>query len=252
MAERKFVIGSDCKTLLEEVIWKEIPITVTDKCDGNLRVYKSRFLALQPNRLVISLPVDQDNEEQMAPRAGQELAITFKKGYNKCLFVSRFISLTDFEREDGDSTAALVIYRPEQIEKVHRRAFERADVPSGEEVAFNFWLADRPGRKFQAVLQNISAGGLAAIIDTKDAGILKVGDQYDLQLPPLADQEPITGRVNLRHITPKPLGNRLLLGFQFVGLELSEPGRATLQRISSVVNVFQRRGKNTPSRQLVR
>jgi len=252
MAERKFVIGSDCKTLLEEAIWKEIPITVTDKCEENLRVYKSRFLALQPNRLIISLPVDPSSEEPMAPRAGQELAITFKKGYNKCLFVTRFISLSEFEQEDGNLTAALVIYRPEQIEKVHRRAFERADVPQGEDVVFSFWSADKPGRKFPAVLLNISAGGLAAIIETKEAGTLKVGDQYDLELQPLLDQEPITGRVNLRHITPKPLGNHMMLGFQFVGLELSEQGRSTLQRISSVVSVFQRRGKATPSSQFVR
>ena len=248
MRKRKFAVGLDCNQLLEFAQFKQSPLTLTGKGDdNNWQLYKSTILSLHRHRIVISLPnVDPgDYVEELA--AGQEIAVTFKKGYNKCLFVTRIIAKEPQQLESGETVAALTIYRPEQIEKIKRRAFERTAVPAHESVAVTFWCDNGSAGKFQGQLVNISAGGVALKMSAGQEPQWEEDRQCNLQFVAVPGQEPIIATGRFRHATAIDQSDQVMLGFQFIGLELTEQGRGTLRQISNVVSMYDRQ-KTQPSR----
>ena len=159
MRKRKFAIGSECKHLLEEAVRKRLPATITNKREGLWQVYKSNFLALRHNQIVLGQPAPHIADCHIETAQGQEIAVSFKKGYNKCLFVTRVVKPRhEFELEDQLTVPAISVYRPEQIEKIQRRAYDRTEPPEGFPVPVTFWASDNPEEKFQAQLSNICAG----------------------------------------------------------------------------------------------
>ncbi len=251
MRKRKFVTGRECSSLLEVAMEKKMPLTITKKgIDNNWQVYKSHVLLVQDRRMVISMPNPHDGVCPMEPAPSQEIAVTFKKGYNKCLFVSQIISQSQFEIEDENGekqlVPVLVVYKPEQVEKIQRRAYDRTNVPSGETVTVSFWSSNTPKERFQGKMLNLSAGGLAVEVPAgQETPNWENDHQCELQFVALPGQEPIIAHARYRHATNNDQAVQPVLGFQFIGLELSEQGRNTLRRIGRVVTVYGRRNYST-------
>ena len=245
MTRRNFVVGLECKNILTEAVSKRLPLKITNKHDTRWQVYKSGFLGVQGNRLVLSQPVSDIEGTSMNLQEGQEIAITFKKGYNKCLFVTRFIGPCDFERDPGESVQAVQILWPQQIEKFQRRAFNRALVPPGDPIQVTFWKSDTPAKerkekKWRGMLHDLSAGGLGITMLKSELPEFKVGDQFEMWFVPLPGQEPLCLPVWFRHVTTLAETDRVMLGFQTVGLEISEEGRSLMRWIGRIANVYQR------------
>ncbi len=271
MRKRRFVVGVDCKRLLEEAIEKRLPVTVTRKCDDNWQVYKSNLLYMDSNRIVMALPTPPVTGVPIEPVPGQEMAITFKKGYNKCLFVTRVISQDQFELEPGLTVQSVVLYRPEQIEKIKRRAYNRTEPPAGTIVPAIVWPCDDPACKIFSQLTNLSAGGIgltvppagtvlegvrdcaegcvaepvSITIENIDQAVFQENQQYEIFFFPFPHQDvgnqvgSVRVQARLRHVSGSGDGSTLL-GFQMVGLELSEEGRSVLRRISRIVSMYER------------
>ena len=87
--ERNYVVGIDCKKLLEEAALKHLPLKMTNKHGYRWQVYKSNFLATQSNRLIVALPVPDTAENYLEPMDGQEIAVSFKKGYHNTHLLAR-------------------------------------------------------------------------------------------------------------------------------------------------------------------
>ena len=294
MRERKFAVGSECKKLLEAAVGKKLPVTIT--CNGtacdiiglggetaerangtggtdNWQVYKSNFLSLRSNKIILAQPTPHLCEEPLEMAPGMEIALTFKKGYNKCLFTTRIIGPQRFEFDsdeslpysisslivpDADNTSsncsavpAMAVYCPEHIEKFRRRAYNRTDSPADLTVPVTFWSPDESGKEYQAVLANISAGGIGLTISSDEYTQLEENAQYELKFNPFPSdryshpdapagrQREIQLRARFRHATHRSDGS-LLLGFQLIGLELTEHGRSTLRRLGRVVSLYER------------
>lgn len=247
---------------MEEAVLKRLPVTITNKSEDNKwQVYKSNFLSVNGNRIVLGQPMSDSADCQFEPASGQEIAISFKKGYNKCLFNTRIIAAQSFELEPGLHMPAISAYRPEQIEKIQRRAYNRTCPPPGENITVTFWRIDNKQQKFQAVLVNMSAGGLGLHIEESLLDKLDKDGQYEIQFVPFTSnmtdrsiqgmtgntQEPLCLQGRLRQAEELPEGHETnqsgsmaLLGFQLVGLEMSEEGRNTLRRIGRITNIYER------------
>ena len=65
MTRRNFVVGLECKNILTEAVSKRIPLKITNKHDTRWQVYKSGFLGIQGNRLVLSQPISDIEETSM-------------------------------------------------------------------------------------------------------------------------------------------------------------------------------------------
>ena len=249
MPKRKFVVGLECKRLLEEAVAKHLPVTLTYKCaDSNTwQVFKSNFISLQAGRVVISLPMPDQGDCHMEPALAQEIAITFKKGYNKCLFVTRILTRDRTELEPGIYIPIMTLGRPEQIEKIQRRAYNRVSIPTDERVPVQFWLTESsPETPYEGRLVNLSAGGLGVAVPVQELPNLIEGEQFIVQFVPFEGHEPLCLNTRYRHATdPAPAADESVLGFQILGLEINEEGRQLLRRLSRVVGVFQRRNELT-------
>ena len=241
MRKRKFAVGLECKNLLEVVLDKALPLTITNKTDdNNWHVFKSNLLSIHAGRIEITQPASKADNCAMEAVPGQEIAITFKKGYNKCLFVARVIAQSQFELPDSTVVSSITLYRPEQIEKIQRRAYDRTEVSSDEPVIMTFWASDDHAKKHQTELLNISSGGVGARMPEADMPHWQDNQQCDLYFIPLLGQEPIVTQARFRHNTQPSQDGNVMLGFQFVGLEMTEHGRSMLRRIGRIVTVYQR------------
>jgi c-di-GMP-binding flagellar brake protein YcgR len=246
MDHRKHAVGQECRSILEAAVIKRLPIKITLNKDNSWQVYKSNILAVQANRLILSQPTPDTTECQMEPAAGQQVAVTFKKGYNKCLFITRVIGADRLEIDPGVFMPVLVVFRPDYIERIQRRAYDRVSVDSDEPITVDIRQAGSNGtnsrESWKGVLMDLSAGGVGLEMDSGLRSSMTEGEQYKLEFVPLVGQEPLQLHVRLRHITDHPeKKNRCTLGFQTIGLEMNEEGRKTLRRIGRIINVYKRR-----------
>ena len=86
-----------------------------------------------------------------------------------------------------------------------------------------------------------SSEGLEATETTVDPGEGDENlDQLMLRDHPLPGEEPIMVQARFRHATPVEASSDSLLGFQFMGMELTEQGRATLSRIGQILTMYDR------------
>jgi len=246
MISRNYAVGVECKKMLEEAARRHLPIKVTNRRGYLWQVYNSNFLGLQSGRLALASPKDNDQTEAIEPTQGQEIAVSFKKGYHKCLFVTRILNCGQFEIEPGVSAPAMTVLAPQQVEKVQRRAFNRAAAPAGEPVIVSFapsWQDPdtSPALSGHARLHDLSAGGLGLVMPLDKMPKLKTGDQFKLCFVPWPGQEPIHLEARFRHATEPDQNGNVILGLQIVGLEMTEEGRGRLRRIGRVVGVYNRR-----------
>jgi len=241
MTKQRFVSGVECRNLLEDMVRKHAALTLTSKMDDIWRVYKSHFLSIRANQLVLSQPTPDVAECHMEPAAGQQVAVGCKKGYNKYLFVTRVIKLDRYEFDSGESVPTITVYAPDHMEKIQRRAYERASIPQEHSIAVRFWRSDQADAAWTGRLANLSAGGLAVLMPQEDAAPLDQNEQLLLRFAPLPTQQPLCFEVRFRRSDPEPDSSDSLLAFQFMGLEMSEEGRRALRQISRAVGVFRRR-----------
>jgi c-di-GMP-binding flagellar brake protein YcgR len=254
MTKRKYIVGIEAKDLLSQVTEKRIPVTITAKDEANWQVYKSSFLAVQANRVILTQPVPDTFDADTHLTDGQEVAVSFKKGYYKHLLVSRVIAHEDYELDRGVSTPVIVVLIPDKIERIQRRAYNRGMVPDGQTVTATFKrISGAPGStpSHEGLLTDVSAGGLGMRMPEADLTDLCEGEQFTLRFVPLPDHDLIEVNVRLRHITRDPDDPQCTLGFQIIGMEISEEGRATLRRIGRVVSLYQRQEKNAKQADLV-
>jgi len=242
MAKRRFVNGIECRNLLNDMAQKRVRLTLTNRSDNVWRVYKSQFISLRGNQLILAQPIPDTAETPMEAGANQEIAISFKKGYNKYLFLTKIIKVDKYEEQPGRSLSVLHVYTPDHVEKIQRRAFTRADVPAESSVEVKFWRTGSTREtSWTGMLSNVSAGGIGVTINAAEFPELQESEQITLEFMPLPDQKPIVVDARFRHGSPADQAGKAVLGFQFIGLEISEEGRAILRRISRAVGVYLRK-----------
>lgn len=244
MAKRRFVNGLECRNLLSQAVQKRTPVTLTNNVDSLWRVYKSHFLSLRGNHLVLSQPIPDEADCHLEPGAGQELAVSFKKGYNKYLFLTKVIKADQYELEPGNSIPVINVYAPDHVEKVQRRVYNRADVPHDNPVTVTFRRSRADSgdtQSWQGQLSNLSAGGLAVQMKAADVPKLPDNEQVTMQFIPLPGHDEIQLEARYRHSTESTETGLSIVGFQIIGLEVSQQGQAMLRRIARVVGVYQRR-----------
>lgn len=244
MQGKNFVVGVQCRQLIETAVEKHLPATITNRAQSRWQVGKSSFLAVKANRIILAQPVPKVGETPLEPADGQEVAITFKKGYHKCLYTTRIVGRTAYDLEDGTHTQALISLWPQQIEKIQRRAYNRAPAPAEPAVTVSLWPVSesdpKSQHKYHGSLSDLSAGGLGVIVPPEQVPLANEGQQFELWFVPLPGHEPLCLPASFRHATALADGKGVMLGFQLVGLELSEEGRGLLRWLGRIANVYLR------------
>jgi len=227
--------------ILDDAISDERQLVLTHNSAEGWRTYKAAFVSGQApaKGLFVKLIGAEDRAGGKLPIPGDVLGVTFRIGNKKCMFSTGLVS---FQGRAEDSIWA--IRRPEQLQQLQRRAYERAVPPRDSVVAVRFWregAADHGSADARNVrygqLEDISAGGMR--IKVADSKEVQIDQTYRCVFSPRPGKPSLVLDAVLRHREAVDHG-RASLGFQFVGMETTQEGLRLLDRIVRIVNHFQR------------
>jgi len=227
--------------ILEDSVHQSRPLVLTHNGPDGWRTFKASFAASgsAAPTLTVRLELPAAHAPSVAPKVGDALGGTFRLGHKKCMFSTALLNI----RRDGD-TEVWTLRRPEQLQQLQRRAYERSVPMKGSVIAVRFWRetpGGDPSVDARAVrhgqLEDLSAGGMRVkIADPKD---LELDRTYRCVFTPRLGKPALVLDAVLRHREAGDEG-RSSLGFQFVGLETSEDGMKLLDRLVRVVQQFHR------------
>lgn len=226
--------------VLEDAVRDERQLVLTHNSADGWRTYKAAFVSEQAHTkgILVKSTSTEDHTHAQRPLAGDVLGVTFRIGNKKCMFSTVLMSL---QGKGGDSIWA--IRRPEQLQQLQRRAYERAATPKDSVVAVRFWrevTADHASADSRIVrngqLEDLSAGGMR--IKVADSKEVEIDRTYRCVFRPRPGKPSIVLDAVLRHRAAVDHG-RASLGFQFVGMETTQDGLRLLDRIVRIVNHFQ-------------
>ncbi len=227
--------------ILKDAVVSERQLVLTHNSADGWRTYKAVFVPGQASAkgILVKVTGAEGNTEEKFPAPGDVLGATFRNGHKKCMFS------TILESVQGKTDDSLwTIRRPEQLQQLQRRAYERAAPPQGQVIAVRYWR-EVPGDNSAVDKRNVHHGQLE---DISAGGMrLKVADSHDVQLDrtyrcvltPRPGKPPLLLDAVLRHREAAEHG-RASLGFQFVGMETTQDGLRLLDRLVRCVNHFQR------------
>lgn len=224
--------------IVAEAVARGLRITVTVRIGDGWRNFRSRIISgtRASGRIHVEPPVDSDDQAPPDAAKIEPWTVGFRLGHKKFSFTSSVIG----EKSGGDGGATTVIAWPESLVQMRRRSFQRASPPKGSIIAVRFWrtnTAPDAREMHYAELENLSAGGLRLNAGGSDE--LRIGDTFECLFTPRPGAPPIIAEILLRHREAAGKA-RASLGFQFIGLEQSDEGRSTLERIARLVQDFQR------------
>jgi hypothetical protein len=233
--------------VLEDAVAQERPLVLTYNSDAGWRTFKAAFVSGRagPSGILVKLEPAADGVVGNLPTAGDTLGGTFRLGHKKCMFSTVLLSV---QRQGEDILWA--IRRPEQLQQLQRRAYERAAPPKGSVIAVRFWReaaggdASTDARNVRhGQLEDISAGGMRIkVADPKDMSLDRT---YRCVFTPRPGKPSLVLDAVLRHREAVDQG-RASLGFQFVGMEATPEGLRLLDRLVRIVNHFQRSNARDP------
>ena len=84
---------------------------------------------------------------------------------------------------------------------------------------------------WQCTLVDVSEGGAQVVMDTRKEPIFRKGQSIILLFSPVAFEMPINFDALIRWVRPTADSEHICLGLQFVGLEVNNGGRRSLQRL---------------------
>jgi c-di-GMP-binding flagellar brake protein YcgR len=198
--------------------------------------------------LILEQPMHEPDQVPPELAPGEQVGVTFRRGHKKCMCSVTIQRMLDYMLPDGASVRAMEIPWPDQLQQMQRRLYYRAVVPMGRRIEVSLWegdiLANEPAELRQrphhlGLLQDISAGGCRVVFDKSRDPLLHEGDTVGIQFQPDPRCEPIRIDAVFRH-SEEFAQNKLSLGFQFVGLEMTAEGRHALQALSRIVSTFLR------------
>ncbi|MCK4998206.1 MAG: PilZ domain-containing protein, partial [Anaerohalosphaera sp.] len=154
--------------------------------------------------------------------------------------------IVGFDPMINNGLAGLITVKmPDFVEKMRRRAFDRANTPGDMIVKALFWHSGYSDNAalvplqcyWEGLLIDISVGGLQLSVSQELAGNYREGQFVGIQFTPLPHYRPIIVDGIIRHIGPTN-DSRISLGIKFLGLETTSEGREKLARINETVELY--------------
>ena len=239
----------DARTIDEAVrlaVEKAVPIAACARPDGAWISLRSRFLAVDEQHILIEPPAEMEGETPYDFSPAEKIGMSFKLKHHKHICSATVAGPDVAERDGGRGAPVLRICWPTRMQRLQRRAFNRAEVPSGMIVRASFWLggcrAEPAGTSpttpvWSGAVTNISAGGVLLVCGPEPTSLVEPGDIVGMRLLFGLDSPAVYVDAQYRHV--READGEYQLGFQFIGLGQTQEGREALKRITSKVSEFQ-------------
>lgn len=229
---------------LAEAVRRRVPVSMTCRVGGLWYNFRSRVIRQTRDELWLESPPDPAGTAEEKPEMveGLMLGLTFKLGHHKHIFNTPIEAVCPISTDGGESLIAVCVPVPSKMQRLQRRAYYRVDVPRNRSILATFWhggqACDKSAR-WEGWVTNISAGGFQVRLPSRSAANLCIGDVVGVHIKVGQEFEPVPADAQFRQRISDDRGV-VMLGFQFVGLNESERGRETLERIGQIVRSFRR------------
>lgn len=233
--------GRRHEQILRGALEKKPLVVLTHQSEFGWRAYKAKMESPGGEEAPIQIRalLPRTSEPVHWPQPGDTVGVTFRTSHKKSMF-STTIERVDWENDH----VVFVVPRPNHLQQLQRRVYERVKPPRNEVVAVRFWcdsIPDQAGEERNVrfgQLVDISAGGMR--IRVADVTGIAMQQSYKCVFSPRTGAPTLLLDAVLRHHEAADQ-NRASLGFQFIGLETTAEGRRSLERLARVVSQYQRR-----------
>jgi c-di-GMP-binding flagellar brake protein YcgR len=234
--------GAPLAHAFEDAVSGRSIVGICWKVSGAWTALKGRFTPApelaQDGFAIATLPFDSNKP---APAAGDTVGVSFRRGHRKWMFETTVIEC-QIPNPGSNHEPLLIIRKPESVQAVQRRMYERAAPSPGVQIQVQFSpqehsdVAGLTGR-----LRDLSAGGMSIDLDGKIPW--SGGQTVNCTICQPETEATINLEAVVRHCESLGSGGSIL-GLQFVGLEASADGRKTLDAILGLVVQLQCGGRN--------
>ncbi len=241
--------------ILAEARQRHVPATVTVRVEEKWLSLHSRLVELRDRHVWLEMPTSDDGRPHEFA-AAQKIGLSFKLKHHKYICSVTVAGVDQLCLDEGGTAPVLSVCYPSKLQRLQRRAFQRADVPANRIVRVSFWLGGREAEPSGASparpvwfgrVTNISAGGLQVSTSPEAVEAMETGYLVGLRLAFGAGRdENIYADAQFRYAEPSQDG--MLAGFQFIGLGQTHDGHNALQVISAKVAEFQRASEQSRPR----
>lgn len=248
MNQPNTLMGRERDQIIADAVHEKARLVLTCRGTERWETHKSRLLDMAPARraLVLAFPIDVDVTDFDVSR-GEQIGVSFRHHNRKCLFGSTVIGKRQPRRHSHRHTSsrALLVAWPEEIEQLQRRVYYRVPIPDDQPIEVMLWPGVEPDMIGNAAccltgrLQDLSVGGMRVEIQRAADPKLDENQLVAVRFQPLADESPMTLEACYRHVEPMQ-GDKLSLGFQFIGLEIAPNSKSLLAGLASAVSQLQR------------
>lgn len=247
MNEIILVQGGRLRQLLWAVCDRKMPVLISYLLEGDWSVARALVTAVREDSFDIRIS-PRKRSQSIGIKACQAVGISFQFGfgqeYDRFVFDAAVIGFKS--SSDLNNKEVIILSLPQQIERVQKRSYIRADVPKSLEICLQMWnqkLNTTNNCELKTALMgrlvDISAGGMQVVIDFAENADFKPGQSLRLRFSPLPNEASIMFNARIKNISPTADGHNLCLGLEMVGLEASPEGRLILQRLCNVVEQYQ-------------
>jgi len=230
-----------------------VRVVITARFQNRWMTYTTFPLAVHEDQFWAAVP-----EEPMKVghrlRSGERVGVSFVLAQQKYVFAALVADTSVVELDDGTEVAAMGLGIPEQIHRVEKRLYGRAEIPSARIVRASFWLGgieaepsdtmpDQP--VWSGRIVNLSEGGFSVRTSHEAAKCIEAGDVVGVRLT-FADDGTRTLYADAQFRHGEADGAMVLMGFEFIGMDRSEEGKEAIRAIRSEVEQYTRQGQGTP------
>ena len=238
---------------------KIIPLTVATQTGNKWEYLYSRVLSFSDGYLLIAPPQAGNMPSPKKFKPGEKLRLNFKLKHFKHITSATVKESVDFQISTSLTLPTLKLCCPLRMQRIQRRAYSRVDLPDHRPATVTFWHGDTESNKpdsrilmpeFTGNVVNLSGGGVRLKTDHRQDRFPIKGDLMGLRLDFDDDNTSIFTNATVRYIDDYS-SDQVIVGFQFMGLELTRQGQKNLMTIYGKVAKILKSASRTRHRQPV-
>lgn len=249
MRPRRILDGPEAGAILANAVNERALAVISVRLDDAWYTFKSRFLERDADHRFFVLDFQETHGTEPPPiEPGQHVGISFRHKSRKLMFASVIEAKGRFCVNGGENIPAIRYRWPESLIELQRRAYYRTIIPAGTNVRATLWAGGVNARA-EAQTQALSVWGGDCLDLSCGGTLIRLGDAtapdwpndqvvgLELHLPD--GRPPVMLDAYYRGARRDETGLQCL-ATQFVGLEVTQEGRAVLGRLARCVQRFHR------------
>lgn len=237
MAQKESLTSSALKQYLAEARQEGSPVIASYITEGKWRLFELKICGFSDDFIAFYTQADYPNLKNDQP-----VGICIHLGYYKYLFNSTVLAV-----ESHGQLWKVLLEFPEKSERIERRLFHRHPVPENMNIKVLFWhrgyLDDtnkQPKEQYwQGKLLNLSAAGAQIEIASDQHQHFCIGQLLGIQFTPMSYEKPLLLDSHVRYLKTPSNSICVKIGVEFLGLEATDTGKETLNRILEVLQQYE-------------